>query len=91
MKMGASYINIPPTCVQYQNLKIMYSYEDFKEMLGVPTINFYQGKGREFAKIGEYQIFAAERLDWNKPLFVIQGEHDAWWVCNSKAKLVRTV
>lgn len=69
----------------------MYALEDFKEMIGVQKIDLYQGKGRPFARVGEHRLFVAEKIDWSKPLFVIEGKYEAWWICNAGAKLLKTV
>jgi hypothetical protein len=69
----------------------MYALNDFKKMIGVETIQLHRGKGRPFAKIGEHQIFVSEKINWDKPLFIMKGEHDAWWVCNSKATFFKEI
>jgi hypothetical protein len=69
----------------------MYALNDFKKMIGVETIQLYKGDGRPFAQIGDHKVLVSERINWNKPLFIIKGEHDAWWVCNSKATFFKEI
>jgi hypothetical protein len=69
----------------------MYALNDFKKMIGVETIQLYKGDGRPFAQVGDHKIMVSEKINWNNPLFVMQGEHDAWWVCNSKAKFFKEI
>ena len=69
----------------------MYALEDFKKMIGVETIQLYKGNGRPFAKVGDHQIFVSKEINWNNPLFIMQGKYDAWWICNSKANTFKEI
>lgn len=75
----------------------MKSFADFKKELGVETINFYQGKGREFATVGTTDIIISKTCDVTQPLFVIPLSKDgveiadAFVVCNSTVAFARSL
>lgn len=69
----------------------MFSLKEFKRMLGIESIELYQGKGRRFAKIADTEVFVGEETDLKKELFIIKGKYDAYWLVNSNAKVVATI
>lgn len=69
----------------------MYALEDFKKMIGVEKIQLYKGNGRPFAQVGDHKIMVSQQINWNNPLFIMQGKYDAWWLCNSKATAFKEI
>ena len=80
---------------------IIFSYhyeystlEAFKMACNMPEITLMKGKGREFASTPIGKVFEANKLDWNKPVFVVEAGADivskkgdnlagSFWFCNS--------
>jgi hypothetical protein len=76
----------------------MLSIAQFKAMCGVTKIQLFKGKGREFGQTPIGKVFAAQGLDWNKEVFVIENDGSTkpalkgtFWFVNSTAQLSREV
>ena len=61
----------------------------------MPKITLVRGKGRFFASTPIGKVFEANKLDWNKPVFVVEAGAEiqskkgdslagSFWFCNSK-------
>ena len=76
----------------------MKTLAQFKQELGVTSIEFMQGKGRTFATIGTTDIIVSKECDRTKPLFVIPLTNkdnvrvdNAYVVCNASADFAFTL
>lgn len=73
------------------NLSGMMPLEQFKRICKLDSIDFIQGKGRAFTSTPVGKLFAAQKLDTSKPMYVcvaenIPGKPDldgSLWLVNS--------
>ena len=72
------------------------SISDFKNEIGVSTLNVVEGaSGKLFCRVGAERIGVAEGTDLSKPLIVLEMEHEGetWrFICEEKPqKVVATI
>jgi hypothetical protein len=78
----------------------MLSIEDFKKMCGLEKIKLFKGAGRAFGTTPIGKVFCADKLDWSKDVFVIEGNgttkkgdslKGTFWFVNAGATLFKEV
>jgi hypothetical protein len=80
----------------------MMTLRTFLNVCQLEKLDLVKGKGREFATTPVGKIFAASKMDWQKPVFIIQAGEDVmsakgeslagtYWFCNSAVQVTRTL
>ena len=80
----------------------MMTLKTFLQVCKIEKLDLVKGKGREFATTPIGKVFAASKMDWQKPVFIIQAGEDvvsskgeslagSYWFCNSAVQVSRTL
>ena len=70
----------------------MRTLNQFKQELGVTSIELMKGNGRMYATVGDKSIIVGNTTDMVKPLFVVYNEDKGFYcIVNSSAKVVATI
>lgn len=70
----------------------MRTLNQFKQELGVQSIDLLKGNGRMYATVGDKSIIVGSNTDMNKPLFVIHNSDKGFYcIVNSAATVAATV
>lgn len=80
----------------------MMTLKMFLDVCKLKEITLLKGKGREFSTTPIGKVFAAEKCDFTKPVYIIQAGEDVvskkgeslagtYWFCNSAVQVTRTL
>ncbi len=69
----------------------MKTLNQFKQELGIQSIDLMQGKGRMYATIGDKSLVVGTTTDLKKELFVIWNDKGFYCLVNSAAKVVQSI
>lgn len=71
----------------------MLTKNQFLDLCGIEELQLFKGKGREFATTPIGKVFAAEKIDWKQPVFVIENDgtknpnlKGTFWFVNAAAQ-----
>lgn len=69
----------------------MTTLNQFKQEMGVQSIDLMQGNGRMYATVKDKSLIVGTNTDMAKPLFVIWNDKGFYCLVNSAAKVVQSI